>query len=135
MMYNGILFLVVPELGCVTWTHPVEYTWITYMTCQYPTTTTVILCHQAIEDTTREADLKAYRGKQDMDWWATLFQNNPQIKLWIHGHNHIVDWYVSNQSTGLTNPIYGFGHEIAFSSPYPEMDWAHQYETDRLVIN
>jgi hypothetical protein len=134
MMYNGILFLVVPELGCVTWTHPVEYTWITYMTCQYPTTTTVILCHQAIEDTTREADLKAYRGKQDMDWWATLFQNNPQIKLWIHGHNHIVDWYVSNQSTGLTNPIYGFGHEIAFSSPYPEMDWAHQYETDRLVI-
>jgi predicted phosphodiesterase len=134
MMYNGILFLVVPELGCVTWTHPVEYEWIEYMTSQYPTSTTVILCHQAIEDTTNETDLKAYRGKQDMDWWATLFQNNPQIKLWIHGHNHKLDWYVSHQSTGLTSPIYYFGHEIAFSSPYPEMDWAHQYETDRLVI-
>ena len=134
MMYEGILFLVVPELGYVTWTHPVEYEWIEYMTSQYPTTTTVILCHQAIEDTTMEESLKPYRGKQDMDWWATLFQNNPQIKLWIHGHNHWLDWYVSNQSTGLTNPIRTFGHEIAFSSPYPQMDWNYRHELDRVVI-
>jgi predicted phosphodiesterase len=134
MMYEGILFLVVPELGCVTWTHPVEYEWIEYMTSQYPTTTTVILCHQAIEDTTMEESLKPYRGKQDMDWWATLFQNNPQITLWIHGHNHWLDWYVSNQSTGLTNPIRTFGHEIAFSSPYPQMDWNYRHELDRVVI-
>ena len=134
MMYEGILFLVVPELGYVTWTHPVEYEWIEYMTNQYPTTTTVILCHQAIEDTTKEKSLKPYRGKQDMDWWASLFQNNPQITLWIHGHNHWLDWYVSNQSTGLTNPIRTFGHEIAFSSPYPQMDWNYRHELDRVVI-
>ncbi len=134
MMYNGILFLVVPELGSVTWTHPVEYEWIAYMTNQYPSTTTVIFCHQAIEDTTAEESLRPYRGKQDMDWWATLFQNNPQIKLWIHGHNHWLDWYVGNQSTGLTNPIKEFGHDIAFSSPYPQMDWDYRYETDRVVI-
>ena len=134
MMYEGILFLVVPELGYVTWTHPVEYEWIEYMTNQYPTMTTVILCHQAIEDTTAEESLMPYRGKQDMDWWATLFRNNPQIKLWIHGHNHVLDWYVSNQSTGLTNPIRTFGHEMAFSSPYPQMDWYFRYELDRVVI-
>ena len=134
MMYEGILFLVVPELGPITWTHPVEYEWIEYMTSQYPSTTTVIFCHQAIEDTTSEELLQPYRGKQDMDWWASLFQNNPQIKLWVHGHNHWLDWYVSHQSTGLSNPIREFGHEIAFSAPYPQMDWKYRYELDRVVI-
>ncbi|HWR27200.1 MAG TPA: metallophosphoesterase [Candidatus Thermoplasmatota archaeon] len=134
MMYEGILFLVVPELGYVTWTHPVEYEWIDYMTSQYPTTTTVILCHQAIEDTTEEESHAPYRGKQDMDWWATLFQNNPQIKMWIHGHNHYLDWYASNQSTGLTNAVRKFGHDMVFSSPYPQMDWYYHHELDRVVI-
>ncbi len=134
MMHEGILFLVVPELGCVTWTHPVEYEWIEYMTSQHPHTTTVILCHQAIEDTTEEDSLTPYRGKQDMDWWATLFQNNPQITLWIHGHNHCLDWYMSDQSTGLTNPVRTFGHEMVFSSPYPQMDWNYRHELDRVVI-
>jgi predicted phosphodiesterase len=134
MMYEGILFLVVPELGYVTWTHPIEYEWIEYMTSQYPTTTTIILCHQAIEDTTMDESLSPYRGKQDMDWWAALFQNNPQIKMWIHGHNHYLDWYVDSQSSGQTNPIRKFGHEMAFSAPYPQMDWIYHQELDRIVI-
>lgn len=134
MMYEGILFLVVPELGSITWTHPVEYQWIEYMTHQYPTTTTIILCHQTIEDTTEEEISQPYRGKQDMDWWATLFQQNPQIKMWIHGHNHWLDWYQGNQSTGTTNPIRYFGHEMVFSSPYPQMDWEYRDELDRTVI-
>ncbi len=134
MMYNGILFLVVPELGSITWTHPVEYQWIEYMTHQYPTTTTIIFCHQTIEDTTTEESSQPYRGKQDMDWWASLFQQNPQIKMWIHGHNHWLDWYLNNQSTGVTNPIRSFGHEIVFSSPYPQMDWEYRDELDRTVI-
>jgi len=134
MMYQGILFLVVPELGYVTWTHPVEYQWIMYMTSQYPTTTTVIFCHQAIEDTTKEESLTPYRGKQDMNWWAILFQNNPQIKLWIHGHNHWPDWYVSNQSTGVSTPVRSFGHQMAFSSPYPQMDWDTWETLDKVVI-
>jgi hypothetical protein len=134
MMYDGILFLVVPELGYVTWTHPVEYEWITYMTRLYSDTTTIILCHQAIEDTTWENGSGYYRGKQDMSFWTSLFQNNPQIKMWIHGHNHYLDWYVSNQSNGYTIPVQNFGHEIAFSSPYPQMEWKGRYEEDRIVI-
>ena len=134
MMYDGILFLVVPELGSVTWTHPVEYEWIEFMTHQYSSSTTVILCHQAIEDTTKEEALAPYRGKQDMDWWAALFRDNPQIKLWIHGHNHWVDWYEGNQSTGLTHPIQYFGHDMAFSSPFPQMDWNDRGELDRVTI-
>ncbi len=134
MMRNGILFLIVPELAYVTWTHPVEYEWVEFMTKSYRNTTTIVFCHQAIEDTTIEKSLQPYRGKQDMDWWADLFQKNPQIKMWIHGHNHCLDWYVSNQSTGLTNPVQSFGHEIAFSAPYPQMEWGLDHEEDRIVI-
>jgi|GEM_PF-881081 len=134
MMRNGILFLIVPELGYVTWTHPVIYEWVEYMTSQYPNATTIIFCHQAIEDTTIEKSLEPYRGKQDMDWWVHLFQKNPQIKMWIHGHNHYLDWYVSNQSTGTSYPIRTFGHEMAFSSPYPQMEWNFYHEEDRIVI-
>lgn len=134
MMCNGILFLIVPELAYVTWTHQVEYEWIEFMTTRYRNTTTIILCHQAIEDTTAEESLQPYRGKQDMDWWAKLFRENQQIKMWIHGHNHMLDWYVNNQSTGLTNPVWDFGHEIAFSSPYPQMEWNMLHEEDRIVI-
>jgi hypothetical protein len=134
MMRDGILFLIVPELGYITWTHPVEYEWIQYMSSQYPDTTTIIFCHQAIEDTTMADSSEPYRGKQDMDWWATLFKNNPQIKMWIHGHNHYLDWYVSNQSSGQTYPVRQFGHEMAFSSPYPQLDWGNYHEEDRIVI-
>ena len=134
MMREGILFLVVPELGYITWTHPVEYEWIEYMTSLYPNTTTIILCHQAIEDTTMAENLAPYHGKQDMDWWANLFKNNPQIKMWIHGHNHYLDWYVDNKSSGKTYPILQFGHEMAFSAPYPQMDLGYGYEEDKIVI-
>jgi hypothetical protein len=136
MMRDGILFLVVPELGYITWTHPVEYEWIEFMVSHYPNATTIILSHQAIEDTTEEDKLWSYRGKQDMVWWTNLFQNNPQIKMWIHGHNHIIDWYVGNQSTGITpnNPIFEFGHEMVFSSPYAQLDWGNYHEEDRIVI-
>jgi hypothetical protein len=134
MMRSGILFLVVPELSYITWTHPVDYEWIRYMTCQYPTTTTIILSHQAIEDTTRADSTEPYWGKQDMDWWADLFQQNPQIKMWIHGHTHDVDWYQSNRSTGETYPVRDFGHEMVFSSPYPQMNWDNDSSEDRIVI-
>ena len=134
MMHDGILFLIVPELGYVQWTHPVEYEWIEFMTSLYPNTTTIIFCHQAIEDTTKKYVYEPYRAKQDMAWWANLFKNNPQIIMWIHGHNHYTDWYVGNQSNGYTNPILEFGHEMAFSGPYPQTEWTEKNEEDRIVI-
>jgi len=134
MMRDGILFLIVPELGYVQWTHPVLYNWIEYMTDIYSNQTTIIICHQAIEDTTDEDANLSYRGKQDMDWWADLFQKNTQIKMWIHGHNHFVDWYLSNQSNGNSTDVYNFGHEMAFSAPYSQLDWGFYHEEDRIVI-
>jgi len=134
MMRDGILFLIVPELAYISWTHPVEYEWVEYMTSKYPETTTIILCHQAIEDTTGGGNGE-YRGKQDMDWWAELFQKNPQIKMWIHGHNHFLSWYVNNRTSGETQTkIWEFGHEMAFSAPYSQLDWGDYHEEDRIVI-
>lgn len=133
MMRDGILFLIIPELGYPMWTHPVEYEWIEYMTNLYHDTTTIILSHQAIEDTTSGGG-GTYRGKQDIEYWSKLFNNNPQIKMWIHGHNHYLDWYVSNQSTGQTYPIEQFGHEMAFSAPYSQLDAYDIHEEDRVVI-
>jgi hypothetical protein len=134
MMRDGILFLVVPELGYVQWTHPVIYEWIEFMTNSYKNKTTIILCHQAIEDTTKEASNEPYRGKQDMDFWVNLFQNNSQIKMWIHGHNHLIDWYLGDKSTGHSHKVYNFGHEIAFSAPYCQSNWKIYHEEDRIVI-
>ena len=134
MMRDGILFLIVPELGYVTWTHPVLYNWVEFITKSYHNFTTIILCHQAIEDTTKEYKPSTYRAKQDMKWWSDLFVNNSQIKMWIHGHNHYVDWYVGNESSGLTCPIFPFGHEMAFSAPYSQLDFEDYHEEDRIVI-
>jgi len=134
MMRDGILFLVVPELGYVQWTHPVLYEWVEFMTEVYKNKTTIILCHQAIEDTTKKEYFEPYRGKQDMDWWADLFRKNPQIKMWIHGHNHFLDWYVGNRSSGYQYAERDFGHEIAFSAPYSQLNWNFTYEEDRVVI-
>jgi hypothetical protein len=134
MMRNGILFLVIPELAYVQWTHPVLYEWVEYMISTFTNYTTIIFCHQAIEDTTFEDLQEPYRGKQDMDWWANLFQDNPQIKMWIHGHNHYLSWYVGNQSSGDTKPVEDFGHEMAFSAPYSQFDWGGYHEEDKIVI-
>ena len=133
MMRDGILFLTIPELGYVMWTHPVLYEWVEYMTSLYPNTTTIIFSHQAIEDTTAGGS-GGYRGKGDMDFWSSLFQNNSQIKMWIHGHNHMLSWYLNDQSTGSTHPVYYFGHDIAFSAPYSQTDWGNYHEEDRIVI-
>jgi len=54
--------------------------------------------------------------------------------MWIHGHNHWADWYQANESSGLTIPVHDFGHEMAFSSPYTQTDWANRNEEDRIVI-
>jgi hypothetical protein len=136
MMRNGILFLALPEMEYEPWTRPAEYEWVEFMTTYYHHATTIIFSHQAIEDTTpHDGDpMSTYRGQQDETWWARLFQNNPQIKMWIHGHNHMPGWYVGSQSSGWSRPVQNFGHEMAFSAPYPQMDWGNYVEEDTIVI-
>jgi hypothetical protein len=136
MMRNGILFLALPEMEYEMWTRPALYEWIEFMTTYYHRATTIIFSHQAIEDTTpHDGDpMSTYRGQQDQGWWAGLFRNNPQIKMWVHGHNHMPGWYVGSHSSGWSRPVQDFGHEMAFSAPYPQMEWGNNLEEDTVVI-
>ena len=136
MMRNGILFLALPETDYEMWTRPAIYEWVQFMTACYHDSTTIIFSHQAIEDTTPHDGnpSSTYRGKQDQAWWASLFQKNPQIKMWIHGHNHMAGWYQGSQSSGWSRPLQNFGHEMVFSAPYPQMDWGNYLEEDTIVI-
>ena len=136
MMRNGILFLAIPETDYEMWTRPAIYEWVQFMTSHYHDSTTIIFSHQAIEDTTpHDGDPSStYRGKQDQAFWASLFQSNPQIKMWIHGHNHMAGWYQGSQSSGSSRPVQNFGHEMVFSAPYPQMDWGNYLEEDMIVI-
>lgn len=136
MMRNGILFICLPETDYEMWTRPVIYEWLEFMTTYYHDATTIIFSHQAIEDTTpHDGDpASTYRGQQDQTFWANLFQRNPQIKLWIHGHNHMAGWYQGSKSSGLSRPVQDFGHEMAFSAPYAQMDWGNYFEEDTIVF-
>ena len=135
-MRSGILFLVVPEIDFEPWTRPSTCEWLEFMTTHYHNATTIILSHQAIEDTTpADGAQNSYRGEQDQDWWASLFQRNPQIKMFLHGHNHMAAWYQGSESSGFSQPVQKFGHEMVFASPFPGMSWIVDYNiVDATVI-
>lgn len=127
-MRSGILFLVVPEIDFEPWTRPSTCEWLEFMTTHYKNATTILLSHQAIEDTTpADGAQNSYRGEQDQDWWASLFQRNPQIKMFMHGHNHMAAWYQASESSGFSQPVQKFGHEMVFTSPFPGMSWITDY--------
>ena len=135
-MRNGILFLAVPEMDFEPWTRPATCEWLEFMTTHYHDATTIILSHQAIEDTTpADGAQDSYRGQQDQAWWASLFQRNPQIKMFLHGHNHMAGWYQGSESSGFSRPVQNFGHEMVFASPFPGMSWIVDYNlVDATVI-
>jgi len=136
MMRNGILFLAVPEMDFEPWTRPATCEWLEFMTSHYHDATTIILSHQAIEDTTpADGAHNSYRGQQDQGWWASLFRRNPQIKMFLHGHNHMAGWYQGGKSSGFSRPVQDFGHEMIFASPFPQMSWIVDYNpVDSIAI-
>src|SRR5262245_14506637 len=135
-MRSGILFLAVPDTDDQQWALPAVGDWLEFMTTRYHGATTVILSHQAIEDTTpADGAPDSYRGQQDQAWWASLFQRNPQIKMFLHGHNHMPAWYQGSESSGFSRPVQRFGHEMVFVSPFPGMSWIVDYNlVDATVI-
>lgn len=135
-MRNGILFLAVPEMDAEPWTRPATCEWLEFMTSHYHDATTIILSHQAIEDTTpADGAADSYRGQQDQAWWAGLFRKNPQIKMFLHGHNHMAGWYQGRESSGFSRPVQDFGHEMIFASPFPQMSWLVDYNlVDATVV-
>lgn len=93
-LYNNVLFICAAETNNLFHLSGFQRSWIEYLVSRFPDKTTVILAHQATYRTTGEGDSQAtswsnwdYRYHNDISWWYPLFWNNPQIKLYIHGHN------------------------------------------------
>ncbi len=94
-MYNNVLFLNVAQTTYHQTLSGFQKAWIEYLIHRYEDHTTVILSHQAIYETTSRGEAKwtswktGYRSYMGIEWWQDLFDDNPQIIMFIHGHNEI----------------------------------------------
>jgi hypothetical protein len=92
-MYNNVLFIAVGQTNTLYTLSQFQRNWIEYLVKRYMNHTTVILTHQATYETTGKGDERStswsdndYRVYNDVKWWRELFDNNPQIKMYLHGH-------------------------------------------------
>jgi len=123
---NNILFLIVGDKGSNYKLHNTQYEWLEYMTSRYPDQTTVIVTHQGIWGTTpsvRTSGEAEYTWYDNSPWWAAFFNNNPQVKVFVHGHNHEYGWviqdHISSEKCVLGHGLgqatpHNIGHSIAF---------------------
>jgi len=93
-MYNNVLFICAAQTNNLYTLSGFQQRWIEYLLERYPDKTTVILTHQGTKDTNGNGDTRTdtwgdedYLVHNDITWWRAIFRNNPQIKLYIHGHN------------------------------------------------
>ena len=115
---NNILFLILGDKGSNYKLHNTQYEWLEYMTSRYPNQTTVIVSHQGIWGTTpsgRSGGAAEYTWYDNAPWWAAFFANNPQVKVFVHGHNHEYSWVIKDQ---ITSEKYVQGHGMGDTSPY-----------------
>ena len=115
---NNILFLIIGDKGSNYKLHNTQYEWLEYMTGRYPNQTTVIVSHQGIWGTTlssRSGGSAEYTWYDNAPWWATFFAANPQVKLFVHGHNHEYSWVLKEQ---ITSEKYVQGHGMGDTAPY-----------------
>ncbi len=92
-MYNNVLFICAAQTNVLYDLSQYQETWIEYLVDRYGDHTTVILSHQATAETTGAGHDRSsswngndYGVHNDIDWWYSLFDDNPQIVLYIHGH-------------------------------------------------
>ena len=94
-MYNNVLFICVAQTNVHYHLSHFQRSWVEYLVDRYHDKTTVLWTHQATYETTGQGDERAtswmtndYRVHNNVEWWRSLFEDNPQIKLYIHGHTH-----------------------------------------------
>ncbi|MBD3168901.1 MAG: T9SS type A sorting domain-containing protein [candidate division Zixibacteria bacterium] len=95
-MYNNILFVVIGMANEMFDLSNFQKSWLKYLLDRYHDNKTVLLSHIPIPRTTGDPDDDTwtsyssadYRAYNDSTWWYDLFDENQQIILYIHGHNH-----------------------------------------------
>ena len=93
-MYDNVLFIGLAQTNVLYQLSHFQRSWVEYLLERYAEHTTVILTHQAMYQTTGRGDTRAtswtsndYRVYNDVTWWHDLLASNPQVKLFLHGHN------------------------------------------------
>ncbi|MCI0497558.1 MAG: metallophosphoesterase [Thermoplasmata archaeon] len=92
-MYDNVLFICAAQTTILYTLSGFQREWIAHLVERYPDHATVIMAHQATSETTGAGDNRSsswtandYGVHNDITWWRRLFDDNPQIVLYIHGH-------------------------------------------------
>ncbi len=105
-LWDNILFLVFGDMGNTMLLTHSQRQWLNYMTDLYPNKTTITISHQGFHP---QAGHSTYRYYNDLTWWESFIQDNPQLALHIHGHNHEFLHYTYHGldavDTGITNEM------------------------------
>jgi len=104
-MKDGILFIIVGDIGRHYDITVMQREWIEFLTQKYHNTTTVLFSHVPIRNTTSLNDGVTsgdshYRELNNDTWWHNLLESNPQINLAVSEHNH---GYVGGTASGGLN--------------------------------
>ncbi len=93
-LHNGVLFIGLGQTNVLYHLSHTQRDWLEYLTATYHHNSTVILTHQAIHETTGQGNFRAtswtaddYKIYNDITWWQNFFSANPQVRLFMHGHN------------------------------------------------
>lgn len=105
--FRGIHFVSVPQMRRVNLVNREMLEWLEFDLDRHRHMTTILLAHQALLGTTFNNGELDYRALVNSDAIFALLNRHPQVKAWMHGHNHTFEvvtrderLYVSNGRIG-----------------------------------
>ncbi|HOQ32499.1 MAG TPA: metallophosphoesterase family protein [Candidatus Hydrogenedens sp.] len=115
---RGIHFISLPQMMSANYVSQEALEWVRLDLKAHKDETTLILSHNALKGTTCPGDDTGYRMVANSEEIISLLRDNPQVILWMHGHNHTWEitprwqkWFVSNGRFGGFPPQEAFGGE------------------------
>jgi hypothetical protein len=122
MSFRGIHFAAVPQMRRVNLVNREVLEWLALDLDLHRHETTILLAHQALKGTTYNNGELDYRELVNSDEMFSLMDRHPQVKAWMHGHNHTFEvvkkhgrLYVSNGRMGGFIPPLEWGE---FGQPH-----------------
>jgi len=136
MCRSNILFLFCGDKGSNHKLHESQHEWLEFMCSEYSDKTVVIVDHNAIHGTTDYSNDRKYRWRHDEEFWWDLFHDNNNIRAFIHGHNHVMDWDVlsNNNQEGYGGTNGSWDHNIAFIAPPAQRNPYATHDPDEFTV-
>lgn len=110
---KGVHFVAIPELVRTVFVNNEILEWVTLDLELNKDKTTILLSHNQLLETTSGHE-PGYRGLLNTDQIWTLLRKYPNVKAWMHGHNHNYEMvekdgvlFISNGRIGGFDPAHG----------------------------